>query len=266
MHLNESIPQRYLEFATQFFTGHFGESSAALVHGQKVEVWSHIRVPLRNSLILAGLTLLVFTPLCLIMATAAALRAAKLTDHAISMITLIFASMPEFLVGTLVILLFFYDLKLLPPTSAFAGGESPFDQPSELILPVLTLLLVSAAFGTRLLRGSLVRVLDEDYVEAARLNGYAEKRIITRYAMRNALPPAMQVYAQVVQYLVGGVIIVEAVFAYPGIGTMLVQAISIRYTSTMVIATLLAAFYIAVNVVAADIAVILLVPKLRTEA
>jgi peptide/nickel transport system permease protein len=100
----------------------------------------------------------------------------------------------------------------------------------------------------------------------ARLNGYRERRVVFRYALRNALAPWAQILAQQIQYLIGGIIIVESVFSYPGIGSKLVQSIQVRDTQMVtIIATIIAAMYILINILA-DLAVVLLVPKLRTRA
>jgi len=265
LHLNRPLIPRYLVWLGNTATGHFGDSSAALAQGSKVSVWQIIHTPLRNSLVLAVITILIFVPLCLALGVAAALRAGRRTDHAISLTALSLGALPEFLVGTLLIVIFFTQLKLLPPISPITPGETPFTHPNALVLPVLTLLCASVAFGSRLVRASTIEVLREDYVAMARLNGYPERRVILRYALRNALAPSVQVCAQMVQYLIGGIIITESVFNYPGIGTAVVQAVSIRDTQeTAVIAVILAAIYILVNIVA-DVVVVLLVPKLRTQ-
>jgi peptide/nickel transport system permease protein len=225
-----------------------------------------IHTPLRNSTELAAVTLVIFIPLCLSLGTIAALRAGKAADHTISIASLALGAMPEFLIGTLLILIFFTELNLLPPVAQINPGHTPFSSPKILVLPVLTLLGVSVAFGTRLVRASVIEVLGQDYVAMARLNGQPERRVIVRYALRNALAASVQVVAQMIQYLIGGIIITENVFNYPGIGNLLVQSVSIRdVQETMVIATILAAIYILVNVLA-DLVVMLLVPKLRTQA
>jgi peptide/nickel transport system permease protein len=110
----------------------------------------------------------------------------------------------------------------------------------------------------------MAQTLQEDYVQFARLNGVAERRVLSRYALRNALAPSVQIIAQNLQYLVGGIIIVESVFAYPGIGTYLVNAVTSRdVVEVQAAAIVLAALYIVINVLA-DLIVVLLVPKLRT--
>jgi peptide/nickel transport system permease protein len=265
LNLNDPVPVRYVHWLGGVATGDLGNSSAALAQGQTLPVWDAIRTPLRNSLVLAVLTLLIFVPLCILLGTVAALRAGKRSDHAISITSLALSSLPEFLVGTLLIVVFFTQLDLLPPVSTIGPGQTPFSNPKELVLPVLTLLAVSVAFGTRLLRASIIDVLREDYVAMARLNGLRERRVIWRYALRNALAPSVQILAQMIQYLIGGIIITESVFNYPGIGSALVQAVLVRDPQVVsVVAMILAAIYIVVNVLA-DLAVVLLVPRLRTK-
>ena len=225
-----------------------------------------IRTPLRNSVILASVTLILFVPLCLLLGTTSALRAGRKVDHAISVPALVASAMPEFLVGTLLIVVFFTQLNLFPPVAEIGPGETPFTHPNALVLPVLTLLSVSLALGVRLVRASMIEVLKADYVRMARLNGQPERRVVLRYALRNALGPGIQAVAQTSQYLLGGIIITESVFNYPGIGNKLVQAVQLRDIQEIgVIAMILATTYITINILA-DLAVMLVVPKLRTSA
>ncbi len=263
LHLNDPLPQRYVTFITDIGTGHFGNSSAALAQGRETSVWSVISTPLRNSLILAAITIALFVPLALALGTISALRAGHGADHAISVPALVASAMPEFLVGTLLIVIFFTQLNLLPPVAEIGTGETPFSHPDALVLPVLTLLSVSLALGIRLIRASMLDVLRTDYVRMARLNGQPESRVVVRYALRNALGPGIQAIAQTMQYLLGGIIITESVFNYPGIGYRLVQAVSLRDVQEIgVIAMILAAAYIAINILA-DLAVMIAVPRLR---
>lgn len=265
LHLNDPVPLRYLVWLKGMVTANFGDSSAALAQGEVLPVSHAIGTPLRNSLILAGITTAIFIPLCLLLGTLAGVRAGRKTDHAISVTALALSSLPEFLIGTLLIVIFFSQLNLLPPVSTLSPGQSPLSNPKALVLPVLTLLAVSTAFGTRLLRATIAGVMREDYVAMARLNGFRERRVIWRYALRNSLAPSVQVLAQMVQYLIGGIIITESVFNYPGIGSALVQAVSVRDVQVVaVVAMILAAVYIFVNILA-DLAVVFLVPRLRTQ-
>ena len=129
---------------------------------------------------------------------------------------------------------------------------------------MLTLLGASLAASIRMVRAGMIETLSSDYVQMARLSGYRERTVVRRYALRNALAPSVQVLAQNLQYLVGGIIVVEYLFAYPGIGKELVDTVAIRdVRAVQSIAILIAAAYIAINIVA-DVLVVLLVPKLRT--
>jgi peptide/nickel transport system permease protein len=155
-------------------------------------------------------------------------------------------------------------LGLLPAISLVPFGGTPLDQPSILVLPTATLVIVGSAYIIRMVRAGVIAVMRSDYVEMARLNGVPEGRVVVRHALRNALAPTVQVVALTLQWLIGGLFIVETVFTYPGIGAELVQAVIARdIPIVQSVAMLIAATYIAINIVA-DVLVVLLVPKLRT--
>lgn len=266
MGLDRPVTSRYLDWLGGFVHGDLGVSSVSLAQGQHTSVGSLISSPLKNSAILAGLTALFMIPLSLGLGAYAAVRAGKPADHMISIGSLISISAPEFVTGALLVAVFFVGLHLLPPVSLVAPGADPLSTPKELILPILTLLLASLAWGIRMVRAGMYEVLQTEYVQAARLNGLPERRVLMRYALRNALAPSVQVLAQNLQYLVGGVIIVETVFAYPGLGSQLVSSVSNRdVTMVQSIAMLIAVIYVLINLVA-DLIVMLLVPKLREPA
>src|SRR5262249_50570884 len=155
--------------------------------------------------------------------TLAAIRAGRTVDHAISVTSLAVVSLPEFIIGSLLILVFFSSFHLLPPVSLIPPGTTPLDHPNELVLPVLTLLGASLAASVRMVRAGMVEALGTDYVQMARLNGFRERLVVVRYALRNALAPSVQVFAQNIQYLVGGIIVTEYLFNYPGLGKELVD-------------------------------------------
>lgn len=265
--LDRPLPSRYLAWVAGLLHGNLGNSTVAVAEGSThAPVSAIIGMPLLNSIELAGVTLVLLIPLGLLLGTLSALRQGRPSDHAISGLALAFGAMPEFLVGTILIVIFFAWLGILPPISQIPDGSSPLAHPNELVLPVLTLLLVSLAFTIRLVRASTIDVLGQDYVGMARLNGVREARVIWKYALRNSLAPSVQAIAQTAQYLIGGIIIVESVFAYPGIGSALVSAVSARdVQEIMDITVLLAAIYIMINLIA-DLIVMLLVPRLRTAS
>jgi peptide/nickel transport system permease protein len=265
LQLDKPLTERYARFATGIATGDLGNSSVAVARNDpKPSVSGIINRPLLNSLVLASLAIALVIPLALLLGAWSAVRAGSPSDHVVSWVSLAFSSMPEFLTGTIFVFVFFTVLDVLPPISTIPPGSGPFDRPEILILPVLTLLAVSLAYTTRLVRATTIETLRQDYVMMARLNGYKEGRIIWRYALRNALPPSVQSIALTLQYLIGGIIVVESVFNYPGIGSVLVNAVFTRDVQLVgVISIILAATYITINIIA-DVVVVLLVPKLRT--
>lgn len=264
MGLDRPASTRYAHWLKGFVHGDLGDSAVAIAQGSNhAPIWHLISGPLKNSAILAAITALVMIPLSVGLGALAAVRAGRPTDHLISLGSLAAVSMPEFVVGSLLVAVFFVGLHLLPPVAIVPPGGDPLSHPKQLVLPVVTLLFASMAAGIRMVRAGTFEVLQTEYVQTARLNGLPERRVIMRYALRNALAPSVQVLAQNLQYLVGGVIVVEAVFAYPGIGSQLVNAVQIRdVTVVQSVAMLIAVVYVLINLVA-DLIVMLLVPKLR---
>lgn len=265
LHLNDSLVSRYFHYLGGFLSGNFGNSTAALVQGTHVSVSSVVGPALLNSLVLAVIVLALFIPLSLLLGFVSGRKAGSLTDQALSSTTLAIGALPEFLIAIVLIYFFFTQLNLFAPVSGIQPGQSALDAPSSMVLPGLTLLLVSLAFGSRLLRASVVEVLSKEYIAVARMNGVSTRRIYSRYLFPNALVPSVQILAQQTQYLLGGIVIVESVFNYPGIGQQLVRAIAVRdVQEIMIIATILSVAYIAINILA-DIVCVLLDPRVRTS-
>jgi peptide/nickel transport system permease protein len=263
--LGRPVAVRYLAWLGGMTHGDFGQSAVARAEGRPdAAISATLGSPLADSAILAGLTAILLVPLTLLFGTLAGLYARRKADWLISAPALIASGLPEFVTGSALIYVFFTWLNVLPPVALLSPGQSPLSQPRALVLPVLTLLAVAVGAGVRQVRAGMIEVLDQDYVRFARLNGIGERRVILRYALRNALAPSVQIIAQNLQYLVGGIIVVESVFAYPGIGTYLVNAVAARdVTEVQAAAIILAALYIVINIIA-DLIVVLLVPRLRT--
>jgi peptide/nickel transport system permease protein len=263
--LDRPFIDRYDSWVGGILHGDFGRSAVAVAQDDATtSVSALIGTPFRNSLVLAGFALLIIVPLSLLLGAVAGANGGRAPDYAISYTALVLGAFPEFVLGTALIAIFFTWLGLLPPVSLIEPRQTPFTHPSALVLPVLTLVGVALSFSARQVRAGMVEVLRQDYVVMARLNGYSGRRVLTRYALRNALAPSVQAFAQTAQYLVGGIVIIEALFAYPGIGSLMVNAVKVRdLPEVAAIAVILAAFYIGVNIVA-DLIVVFLVPKLRT--
>ena len=265
MGLDRPAPERYLSWLGGVVTGDLGNSAAGYAAGGVSPIWEEISGKIANSFALAGVTAALMIPLSLLLGILAAVRAGRVLDHAISISSLAIISLPEFIIGSLLILVFFSWLGLLPPVSLIAPDTNPLSQPDVLVLPVLTLLGASLAASIRMVRAGMVEALNAEYVTMARLNGFRERMVVSRYALRNALAPSVQVLAQNIQYLVGGIVVTEYLFNYPGLGKELVDAVAIRdVREVQSVALLIAAFYIGLNITA-DLLVVLLVPKLRTQ-
>ena len=264
MHLDRPATTQYFDWLKGFVQGNLGDSAVGLAQGERhAPIWRLISGPVKNSAVLAAIAALLMIPLSLGLGVVAAVFAGRSLDHFISLGSLAAISVPEFVIGSLLVALFFVELHLLPPVALVPPGADPLSQPKQLVLPVVTLLFASVAAGVRMVRAGMFEVLRTEYVQAARLNGLAERRVLLRYALRNALAPSVQVLAQNLQYLVGGIIVVENVFAYPGIGSQLVNAVQNRdLTLVQSVAMLIAIVYVAINLLA-DLIVMLLVPKLR---
>ena len=265
MGLDRPAHERYLDWLGGVLTGDLGNSAAGYAAGGEVPIWDDIAPKIGNSLTLAGITALLMVPLALVLGVLAAVRAGRTVDHAISLGSLAIISLPEFIIGSLLILLFFSWLDVLTPVSLVPPGESALARPEALVLPVLTLLGASLAASIRMVRAGMLEALNAECVTMARLNGLRERVVVARYALRNALAPSVQVFAQNIQYLVGGIVVTEYLFSYPGLGKELVDAVAIRdVREVQSVALLVAAVYVLLNIVA-DLLVVLLVPKLRTQ-
>jgi peptide/nickel transport system permease protein len=264
--LNRSLPARYESWLSGAIHGDFGLSAVAVAQNNlgDASVAKMIAVPLRNSAILALLAMLIIVPGSLLLGVLAGMRGGSRLDYAISYPALVLGAFPEFVVGLALIAIFFSALALLSPVALVPPGETPLSHPTALVLPVLTLVLVSISWTARQVRAGMVEVMRSDHVMMARLAGIPERRVLTRYAMRNAVATSVQALAQTAQYLLGGIIVVEVLFSYPGVGSLLDQAVQTRDTTVVqAVALIVAAAYIAINI-AADLAVVLLVPRLRT--
>ncbi len=258
--LDRPVLARYVDWVGGLIHGNFGVSLQA-----QRPVASLIHPLFANTLWLAGVTIAVLVPVALVLGVTSGLRPGGYFDRFVSITTLSAISTPEFVVATLLALLFAIHWKLVPPVSLLNPNQSAISQPTLLVLPVATLVAVGLAYTTRMVRAGVIEVMSSDYVTMARLQGVPEHTVVFSHGLRNALSATVQVVAITLQWLVGGVLVVETVFNYPGIGQALVQAVSNRDIPFVSgVAIIIATFYIGINIVA-DVIVIMLIPKLRTS-
>jgi peptide/nickel transport system permease protein len=262
LHLNHSVVSQYTHWFGGMLTGDLGNSLAA--RGEPVSTVLGKR--LENSAVLVLLAAVISIPLSILLGVISARRRDGPLDHAMSLVLLALAALPEFVVGIALVLLFATRVfHVLPAVSLIPPDSSPWRNPKELILPTATLVLAVSPYVARIMRASMVEVLESDFVEMARLKGLPDRHVLWRHAVPNAIAPAIQVIALNLAYLAGGIVVVEYVFAYPGIGSALVDAVANRdLPIVQALAVLIAAVYVGCNLLA-DIATILVSPRLRTS-
>lgn len=259
LHLGDPALIRYLRWLAHVATGDLGNS---LVSGRTVTKILAPRV--FNTVVLSLYAFLLYIPLATIPALIQATTRDRAPDHALSVATLLLLSMPDFLLATVLLILFVVTLPWFPAMSLVDANSTLVGYWRATTLPALTLAIVMAVYAVRMLRDNLIEVLDSDYVRTAELKGAPRARVVCRHALPNALIPTLNVTALNLAYLIGGVVVVEKVFSYPGFGSLLVDALQLRdvplIEATIVLS---AAVYIAANLLA-DIGAILLNPRLRS--
>ncbi len=262
LHLDDPALVQYGRWLGDLVTGHWGQS---LVSQDTV---AHIVFTgAENTGLVMLLTTAIATPLALLVGMLGALRSEGFLDHVLSVLTLVLVALPAFVIGvSLIFLLATGVFHLLPAASLVDPSRSILSQLNLLVLPTVTLVLAVIPYPIRMIRASAVEVLQSDYVLLARLHGLPQRRVICRHVLPNAVATTIQATALNLIFLAGGVVVVETVFGYPGLGYAFVQAVNDRdipVIQTTVV--LLAAFYVTVNLVA-DILVILVTPRLRVGA
>jgi peptide/nickel transport system permease protein len=260
LHLDRPVWTQYAGWLANVAVGDFGESLAT-----EQPVSDLIGTRIGNSAFLVLVSGLIAVPLSLLLGVAAAVRRDRLLDHAFTAVSLVLAALPEFVIGISLIMLFATQVfHLLPAVAILAEDKPIWMQLDQVILPAITLDLAVIPYMSRIIRGSMIEVMESEYVQMARLKGLSPRRVIWRHALPNAIVPFVQVTALQLAWLAGGVVVVEYVFRYPGIGQALVDAVANRDLPVVQALTLLVgAVYVLLNVIA-DIATILLTPRLRT--
>ena len=249
---------RYLEWLERMMQGDLGTS---LANDRKISELIDSR--LGNTVFLAVVTAIISVPLAIFLGILAALYRETWFDKSISMVTLSTISFPEFFVAYILIIIFSIQLGILPSISNYSPDMSFAERLRIIALPTMTLTLVIVAHMMRMTRAAIINVLSSPFIEMAQLKGIKPSRIIIYHALPNALSPIITVIALNLAYLVVGVVVVEVVFVYPGVGQLLVDSVSKR-DLPVVQATgiIFAATYVLLNLTA-DILSILVNPKLR---
>jgi peptide/nickel transport system permease protein len=254
--LDRPATTRYAEWMTGALRGDFGVKRISEMVGDRV----------LNSLLLGICALAVGLPVAFLFGILAALRRDRALDLTVSSIAIAAMTIPEFVSATVLILVFSGWLGWLPGIVTTSASAPLKDFFPEIILPVVVLSMVMTAHILRTVRSSMLEVLDSDYVRMATLKGVPYRRMILVHVLPNALLPAINVVALTVAWLLGGVVVIETVFNYPGLGRLMVSAISDRDLALVqTIALIVASVYVVVNL-SADVLTLLANPRLRTAA
>jgi peptide/nickel transport system permease protein len=256
--LDEPFMARYGDWVGGAVRGDLGESAAS-----GLPVWELVGPRFTNSLLLAAFAIMITVPLSVLFGLLTAWRQGGWLDGGVSVTSLVFVSIPEFVLGILLAAVFGIFWPILPPTSLFSPEESFFDHLQQVILPAVAAGAICAGYIIRMTRAAALDVLDSDFVEAARLRGLGTRRILARQVLRTSLIPTVNVIGTNVAWMFGGLVIVETVFAFPGIGSLLVQAASSQDAALLAaVALIITTSYILINLIA-DLSVIALNPRLR---
>ena len=258
--LNEPALKRYFLWLFNIFQGDFGTALTS-----KRPITEILAPKIFNTLILSGCAFILYLPLSFITALLQAYYKNKNIDISLSIITLIILSLPDFIIGTIMIIVFVVVFPIFPAISLVGEYSDLSEWFMALVMPSITLALVMSVYAVRMLRDNLIEVLDSEYIFMAKLKGLSKSTVLIKHALPNAIIPTLNVTALNLGFLIGGVVIVEKIFTFPGFGNLLIDSIKFR-DLPLVEATILiaAAFYIFANLLT-DILSIIFNPRLRKQ-
>ena len=259
--LNAAPTTQYLKWLRGVLTGHLGTSLAS-----GMPVSQAIGARLVNTAFLVGASAMVGIPLGIVLGIVSAAWRDRWPDNAVSTVVVFLAAVPDFILGLALVICFGGTVvwNWFPATADLAPGQPPWRDIPGVVLPTLTLAFAIAPYLARIMRAAMVNSLASDYVEFARLRGVSHTKVVLRHALPNSFAPVAQASAICLAYLAGGAVLIEYIFAYPGVGQGLVYAVQGRDVPVIqIITVLLAAFYVFSNLLA-DVITLLLSPRVRT--
>ena len=257
--LDRPATERFADWFSSAVRGDLGNSLA-----RQEPVAGLVLLRLRNSLLLGGLAGLVAIPLALFLGVIAGLTRDRPADVTISTISLVGMSLPEFVVGIVLIYIFSIQLDIFPAVTILSAESSIRELLPNLVLPAATLVIVWVAYILRMVRTTMIDVMASDYVQMATLKGVPRNRIVFRHALPNAMLPTINVMALMLAALLGGVVVIETVFNYPGLGRLLVAALRVRDVPLILGITIVVALIYTLINLGADLLTTTLDPRLRS--
>ncbi len=256
--LNRPLLEQYFSWLLRFIQGDWGMSLSS-----STPVMELVFGRLRNSAMLAGVAFIMYVPAGILLGLIAALRKNRFVDHLISIGSLAFIGLPEFVTGVILISIFAIKLRWLPASSAINPEAGFIEALPRLILPAITVCMVSLAYITRMTRSSTLGVLAMDFVRTAYLKGLKPYQVLFGHVLRNALLPTVTVVAIGIGWLIGGLIVTESLFSFPGLGRLLLFAIQRQDLPLIQATTLLLVCIFSVSNLVADILYAWLNPRIR---
>lgn len=258
--LDKPAITRYGEWVVGVFKGDFGVSLK-----RRKPISELIGERFSNTAILAGFASLIGIPLALILGFWAGIRRDKPADLIISTVAMLAMTIPEFVTAAILIFVFAVWLNWFPAVTVVSPSASFMELLPNVVLPVIVLAFVMTAHILRMTRASVIDVMTSDFIQMAKLKGVPSKQIFWKHLAPSALIPAVNVIALTIAWLLGGVVVIEQVFNYPGMGTLMLQAIYDRdLPLVQAIALIFASIYIVVNLLA-DVIMVILDPRLHSS-
>lgn len=256
--VDKPIYTRYFVWAGGFVKGDWGESLLL-----RTPVLPTVMTALANSLLLAAFALVIIVPTSIALGLFAGLRRDSFLDRAITVSTLSMTVIPEFVSGVIVIYVFAVWLKWLPVTAMPADPTSFVDRLYHLILPAIPLMFLELGYIARMARVGTVQVLAMPYIRTAELKGLPRRRVVGGHVLRNAMVPTVTVIGSQIGWLIGGLVVIETLFVYPGIGKVMVDAAQTHDIPLLEASVLVLAIIYMISNLVADIIVALLSPRIR---
>ena len=251
--------ERYVSWAIGVIQGDFGYSLSG-----EMKINDVLGPRVKNSLVLASASILIGIPIALLLGIITALWRDKMPDIIISTFTIFSMTIPEFISATLLLLIVAIWLEWLPGIVIVPTGVSVSELLPNIILPVIAISMIMTAHMARMVRSSVIQVMASDYVQMAILKGVPYWKMVFKHVLPNALLPAINVVALTIAWLLGGVVVTEVVFNYPGLGRLVIESISNRDLPVVqALAIILASIYVIINLIA-DLLTLMLNPRLKS--
>ncbi|HUF89391.1 MAG TPA: ABC transporter permease [Gemmatimonadota bacterium] len=265
--LDQPVHIQYVKWVSSFAQGKFGYSFS-----QKRPIADIIKDTLPNTLLLSGVAMLIIFTLGVLIGTIQAVRQYSLLDNVATVIAFFFYSMPSFWFGLMLILLLSYKLQWLPASQMTSvnyeflpAGEQWLDRLKHLLMPALALGVGAAAGVARYMRSGMLEQIHQDYVRTARAKGLSERVVVFKHAMRNALIPIVTLLGLYFPFLVGGAVLIETIFAWPGMGRLIITAIFQRDYPVVLASAFVLSIMVVVGNLIADILYSIVDPRVRVE-